>query len=315
VAGVLFALLGAGAFGVGNILSKLAFRRGVTVPTVVFVRFLVGAASLWVVVLALKLDRKPAARSRLALAGLGLTFTAQSLLLQASFSRIPVALASLLLYVYPAMVAIAAVALHIETWHPLRAVALVASLAGTAIVLGAPIEPADPIGVACALGAAVLLTFNTLVVTRTGRTLHPLTMGARITTAGLVASGVVALVTPGTSLDLDPTGWTLVLSLGILTGAVASTAILAAIKRLGPARASIGATFEPVVTMILASLILSEQIAPAQILGAALIVGAVAMLPSVRSRGVTRPEVARGMVGSDIPSEEAAPGARNGEDA
>jgi drug/metabolite transporter (DMT)-like permease len=287
--GVLFALLGASSYGVGNILSKLAFERGVTVPTLVFVRFLVGSVLLWFVVAALRLDRRPAARRWLPLAGLGLTYTVQSFLLQAAFSRIPVALAALLLYTYPAMVGVGAAALRIEAWHRMRGVALAASLAGTAIVLGTPIGRADPVGVACALGAAFLLAFNTLAVSRIGRTLHPLTMGAYIMTGGLLASGAVALARRDTDFGLNGVQWILLLSIGILTTAVAATAILAAIKRLGPARSSIGSTFEPVVTIVLAALILSERLGPAQLVGAGLIVSAVAMLPFVRSREAAGP--------------------------
>ena len=63
-----------------------------------------------------------------------------------------------------------------------------------------------------------------------------------------------------------------------LATAIAMIAFFAGLERLGPTRAAIVGTLEPVVTVATAALILREAISLPQIVGGAFIVGAVVVI-------------------------------------
>jgi drug/metabolite transporter (DMT)-like permease len=58
----------------------------------------------------------------------------------------------------------------------------------------------------------------------------------------------------------------------------------AGLQRVGPTTASIISTAEPVVTVLLAFLVFGELLGPVQLVGGALVLGAVLMLASRRPR-------------------------------
>ena len=70
----------------------------------------------------------------------------------------------------------------------------------------------------------------------------------------------------------------LLLGLALCSTVLALVARNFGIQRLGPPRAALVATAEPLVTLVLAALLLSEFLVPAQLLGGALILGSVVLL-------------------------------------
>jgi drug/metabolite transporter (DMT)-like permease len=73
-------------------------------------------------------------------------------------------------------------------------------------------------------------------------------------------------------------GWTPLVLIAMVSTVLAILTFFAGLKRVGPAAASIGSTLEPVVTVVLAWLVLGEAIAPVQVAGGALVLGAAAWL-------------------------------------
>jgi drug/metabolite transporter (DMT)-like permease len=78
---------------------------------------------------------------------------------------------------------------------------------------------------------------------------------------------------PGTA-----SGWLAVLAIAILGTAMAIAFFLEGLERLGPVRASVYSTLEPVFTLVLASWFLGERTTPLGLAGGALILGAVVVL-------------------------------------
>src|ERR687897_3031329 len=116
--GTFLCLASATAFGAMAVLGKLAYDDGATVGTLLAIRFLLAAALFWALVLG-----SGAARELRALDGrdvaVGLVLGACCYAIQtgcyfAALERIDASLLSLLLYTFPAMVAVAAVALGRE---------------------------------------------------------------------------------------------------------------------------------------------------------------------------------------------------------
>ncbi len=85
------------------------------------------------------------------------------------------------------------------------------------------------------------------------------------------------------SLPRTPLGWAAVLAVALVSTVIAIVTFFAGMERVGPVKASTLSTFEPVVTVILAAVVLREAISFTQMLGGALILMAVIVL--VRNPG------------------------------
>src|SRR3712207_5429305 len=158
--GALLCLLSAAAFGAMAIFGKLAYDEGVGVGALLLVRFVLAAAVLLVLVRAsgaLRGIPPRAVGAGLLMGGVG--YATQAGLFFLALERMDASLLSLLLYTYPAMVTVAAIALGRERATRRRVVALVVASAGTVLVLaGAGTGELDPLAPAMAIGASLAYT-------------------------------------------------------------------------------------------------------------------------------------------------------------
>jgi drug/metabolite transporter (DMT)-like permease len=284
--GTLLCLGSGAAFGAMAIFGKLAYGEGATVGTLLAVRFALAAAVFWALVPRREVH---ALRRRHVGAGLGLGacgYALQSGLYFAALQRVDASLLSLLLYTFPAMVAGAAVALGRERLDGRRVAALGLSFGGLALVVaGAGAGAIDPLGAALGLGAAVVYTTYILVSDGVVERIPPRVLSALVCTgaaASLTAgSAVLGQLRPG-ALTLAGWGWMACLA-GVST--VASILMFfAGLRRAGPTAASILATVEPLVTVVLAFLVFGETLGLVQIAGGAVVLAAVVVLRAPRPR-------------------------------
>jgi drug/metabolite transporter (DMT)-like permease len=282
------------AFGAMAIFGKLAYDEGATVGTLLAVRFVLAAAVFWAVVFAGRAVREVRSLGRrdiavgLALGGCG--YALQAGLFFAALERIDASLLSLLLYTFPTIVTIAAVALGRERIDTRRVLALALTSAGLVfVVAGAGPGAIDPLGAALAVGAAVVYSTYILISDGVAGRVRPGLLAA------LVCSGAAASLTVATSLagelhpsDVTAAGWGWLACLAGVSTVAAIGLFFGGLRRVGPSTASILATVEPVVTVVLASLVFGEALGAVQLLGGTLVVTAVLVLsaPRVRRGGV-----------------------------
>src|SRR3954464_12623894 len=195
-AGSLLCLGSAAAFGAMAIFGKLAYDEGADAATLLAVRFTLAAAVLWVIVLA-KGGLPRMTRRDVAIAlGLGLCgYALQAGCYFAALERIDASLLSLLLYTFPAMVAVAAVALGRERLDARRVTALGLASGGLVLVVasGGP-GSLDALGAVLALGAAFV--YSAYIVTSEGVAKR---MGPTVLSA-LVCTGAAVSLTVGSAL-------------------------------------------------------------------------------------------------------------------
>src|SRR3954471_7775076 len=139
--GTLMCLGSGAAFGAMAVFGKLAYGQGSTVGTLLSLRFTLAAALFWLLLVARGATRElRALRRRDIAAGLALGacgYAVQAGCYFAALERIDASLLALLLYTFPVMVAVAAVALGRERLAPRRVVALALASSGLALVVGA----------------------------------------------------------------------------------------------------------------------------------------------------------------------------------
>jgi drug/metabolite transporter (DMT)-like permease len=278
------------------VLGKLAYDNGATVGTLLAVRFALAAALFWALVFAgggAAAEIRALARSDLAIAlGLGAVgYAAQAGCFFGALERIDASLLSLLLYTFPAMVAVTAIVLGRERADATRFAALALASVGLVLVLvNARAGALDTLGAGLALGAAVIYTTYILVSQGIAGRIGPTLLSA------LVCSGAAVTLTAGSALlgDLRPgevtaAGWGWLAGIAVVSTVAAVSLFFAGLKRVGPTTASILSTVEPVVTVVLAFLVFGELLGALQLLGGGLVIAAVLVLAGVRPR----PEIGR----------------------
>jgi drug/metabolite transporter (DMT)-like permease len=286
--GTFLCLASGAAFGTMAIFGKLAYDGGASVGTLLVARFVLAAAMFWVLVLAGGDARRLRALGARDI-GMGLALGACGYAIQAAcyfaaLERIDASLLALLVYTFPGMVAVAAVALGRERIDARRGAALGLASGGTMLVVaGAGAGALDSLGIALGLGAAVVYSTYILVSEGISRRVPPLLLSALVCTGAAVslASGS-ALMGELRPAEVTAAGWGSLACLALVATVAAISLFFAGLRRAGPTRASILATVEPLVTVVLAFIAFGDTLGWVQVLGGVLVLGGVVVLQAGR---------------------------------
>lgn len=287
--GIPLLMLFATIFAGNHIAARVAFDHGASVAAAVAVRS--GATALVMVAL-LRLQSVSMALPRATLLrglGIGLLVAVQSFCLYSAVALIPVALALLAFNTFPMLLVLIAWAVNAE--YPGRRALVAMPLAFFGLVLALDILGSlEAIagrwaeigaGVGWALGAAVSFALALFLTTRhlqevDGRLRTLLTMGTTAVVVGAAGAAAGSLALPS-----DGTGWLGLVLLTVLYG-TAITGIFTVVPRLGAASSMAALNFEPVAALGLGWAILGQAVAPRQLVGALIVVGAVILIGTKR---------------------------------
>jgi drug/metabolite transporter (DMT)-like permease len=279
----------AASFGAMAIFGKLAYDAGVGVLTLLVVRFALAGLILGVANLARRpVVRLPGRRTLLTALGLGaIGYAAQSGLFFTALTRIDASLTALVLYLYPALVTLSAVALGRDRLDRVRVGSLLLAFGGLVLVLfvGEPAD-VDTLGVGLALGAAVTYTGYILVSDTTLSDADPLTLSALVCAGAAGSFALAAAVSGEASFSFDAIGWLWLAAIAAISTVLAIVLFFGGLTRVGPSRASIISTIEPLVTVVLAFIVFGEQLTATQLVGGGLVLASVVLL---QTRGAHPP--------------------------
>lgn len=285
--GVALLLLAALMFSLHNTLARLAYDEGVAPTTI-------NAARTWTVLLlfVFAFGRKGAwpRVPRAAWLAFGITALCYCLhnpLLLIAFKFIPVSLAVLVVYIFPLLVAFMAAATGQERLRTSTLAAAGVAFAGVALVLEVGGGSYDWRGLALAAVSAVALAANVVGAARLNRHMKPLAVPFAFSILGAMVFGGLMLADGGPALPSSARGWS-IFAAATLTSPAALIAFYLALPRAGPGRSALLMNVEPVVTVLLAAWLIGETLSLPQGIGAALIVGAVAVAALARLRARLR---------------------------
>jgi drug/metabolite transporter (DMT)-like permease len=278
--GVLALLAIATTFGSNHIAARVAFDHGTSVTSAVAIRSAFTALFLLVL---MRLSGVPMRLPRATLAralSIGLLIAVQSYCLYSAVALIPVALALLAFNTFPILIALFTWASGGERPHRAALVAMPIALAGLALALDVFGKPVNPAGIAWALGAAVTFALAMLLTTRWLKDVD-----GRLRTFVMMSVTAAVVLVAGLASDAfafpqAPAGWVGIALLTVLYGA-AITAVFIVLPLLGPANYAVVLNFEPIAALFMAWAILGQGVAPLQIAGAFLVIGAIT-LPALR---------------------------------
>ncbi len=288
------ALAGASLFGMLGPLTRFAADAGVGGAAFTAWRAILGVAFVAGLILVRGRARSSVdalralpPRGRLALGTAAVMGICLNVSIFTAFGLVPIALALMLFYTYPAGVAVVDVALGRERLTAPRLAALGLSFTGVVLVLlggadtvtGAPISVLGVLlGLAAAASQVVFVT-----VSRHGYDTVPADAATLVAMAASIvgASAIALVVGQGSALvaplqSLDP--WPYLVLAGVAAAGISSMLFLTAIRTIGGTRTGILMLFEPVVGTVLAALLLGEPLGPVQLVGGALVLAGALVL-------------------------------------
>ena len=312
--GIGLVVVSSAGYGSGSVLAAPIYATGLDWLTLVEWRFLIGAALGWIWVLVSRerrgaLARMPRRQLGVALA-LGALFTGNAGTYYAGLETVPAALAGVLVYTYPVIVAV--LSLRFATRLPGRRpwIALVLAVVGSVLALGGiDVDAAPPISGLLLIWASALIYSVWIILSArlSGERRDRLGSDApeaaepagdaAVTTAVMMSATAAVYAVAGALVGrpLDPRtvpaeAWPLLLAVGLVASFLAIQAFYAGARRIGAAKAALISTVEPPIIVVLAFLFLGQTLAPIQLAGAALILIAVIVAQtSPRPRGAPEP--------------------------
>ncbi|HUZ02262.1 MAG TPA: DMT family transporter [Thermomicrobiaceae bacterium] len=151
-------------------------------------------------------------------------------------------------------------------------------MAGCLLTLGFSLSGADARGMALSLVSAVFYSGYIVLSSRFARNL-PVTVASTWIVSGVALTFLVyGLISGSLDLGFPVRGWLVMATMVAVATVLAVFSFLGGVLRLGPSKAAIVGTVEPVVAVALAAAVLGERLGPAQIAGGLAIVAAVLAL-------------------------------------
>ena len=293
VVGIALGAISGVAYGTGPLFAKSVYGAGLDWMALLAWRFFFAMVVSW-----LWLAAQPRARAELRhldrrttgrLLFTGATFVLTASVYYFAVERIPTSLEALLMYAYPAVVAVLSMRLGYPFRGKLAWGSLAVVLVGAVLTIGGIEAGVDQLGVA--IGALSPLAYAMYIILaawmageRPGQTadmrskgrgaeVSPPVAGAVMMTGTWLTMFVIAAAArePLVPTEVPMQAWPGLFGIGLFAAAIAIQAFYASVARIGAAQASLMATVEPLVVVALGVTFLGEMLTGLQILGALIV--------------------------------------------
>jgi len=268
--GYLFVIISAVLFGCMPLMAKFIYADGVNAMTLVLLRNTLALPVLAVLALreagSLKIPLKILPRIGL-IALLGCCVT--PVLLFQSYNYISSGTATVLHFIYPAVVVIAGFLFLREPVLPGNLLCILLCVGGICLFY-APGERLDPFGSLCAIGSGI--TFASYVVLLSGyRGVRGFLFSFYVTLLSSVCMLAACLLSGQLALPHSGTGWLLCLLFAMAVTCGAVVLFQQGTFRIGGQRAAILSTLEPITSILIGILVFQESITLRVVVGTVLV--------------------------------------------
>jgi drug/metabolite transporter (DMT)-like permease len=288
--GVLLALASVLAFALGPASAKLAFDAGSNALTIVALRCTGGTLLLVFLLLwwrgRIRLDSQALGWCLVS----GACYAVTIYCFIAALGHTSVSVAILIFFLHPLLIALIAHARGTERLTPVK---LLLAL-GTLVALGLALDPVslrvDRAGVAYAGLSAVAMSGMVLCSARANEHATSIQVSLWVNALSAAIFATLASLAGAWVLPKDLTGWggiagtTLALGLGLLL-------FFAALRHLSPVRATMLTNVEPLLSILVAALLLGEHLSTTQWTGVASVIGGLIMFEAASRRQTVRQRV------------------------
>ncbi len=270
--GVFFILIAAAGYAFLPILAKFAYEYGLTAMDVVTWRFIFATPGIWLLVS--RLPNPDSTRlPRLPLLAMGMLFGVIAMLAFFALERVPASTFVVLVYAYPAVVAI----LSLFTGEFLSTggwIALGLTLVG--VLMTVPdfttgLAESDPGGILLSIMNAITYGIYLVISNRLLRGQTALAQASAYSISGSLILLLLVALFNGLAIPQNWMAWGCVFGIAIFSTVIPIFSVYTAMQKLGATRASILSMLEPVLVLVFSFLFLDETMKPIQWAGGALI--------------------------------------------
>ena len=276
--GYLAAVLQAVFYSTMGIFGKLLYATGMNAQEAVILRFLCTTVLLGVFMLIWRKERLVSRQPAVYLQAV--FYFASAFLYFFAVERMNAGIATVLFYLYPAVVAaINLVAFH-EKLAVTTVVAIVLALTGLVFVsgiLGGALV-IDPVGIAFSIGSVIAFAAYTVAIQITGRTEGSFTVTFTLSWTSLLASCVIFAPSVPTMFSLTPYQIAIGCVIALLNTILPVVLYILAVKRIGGTKSSLISISETPFSLLFAFLILGETITFTDTIGIVLIIVSVILV-------------------------------------
>ena len=258
-------------YGMNPLFAMPVLGAGVSVETVLFVRYAVAVLVLGMVILSTHKSFAVSRKQLGWLAMLGVLFACSSLFLFLSYNYIPSGIATTIIFLYPTLVALIMVFLKVfPTWQTW--VSIVVTF--IAILFLCNYDSSQPVhfeGIIMAFLSALSYAFFIVLINRK-RCLRELsndvlTFYALITGCivfGLIAlvgnhSGKISLLNDFNTICAHSSLWLNLILLAVIPTVISTATLAASTKIIGATKASVMGVFEPLTAILIGTLVFGEK--------------------------------------------------------
>ena len=278
--GIVFSILASICYGLTPLFSKFCFSEELNVETIITFRYILSIPIILSILLikkqSLKITKKQL--SYLVPASIFGPILASGLLVM-SYQYIESGLASILHYIYPLSTSIATYFIFKEAFTKNKVIALISSFTGVTLISYAGDSDYNPYGAFLAIFSGIIYTAYVLLIAPS----EIKSMSSYLSTFYLFLFAAIFLsifYVPTGKLEMPNTAsqWLLILGLTIFPTCLAMSFFFIGVKNIGPSKAAILCTFEPVVSIVTGILVFGESLSFNDVIGSILVFSSIIII-------------------------------------
>ncbi|ATW28737.1 DMT family transporter [Candidatus Formimonas warabiya] len=281
--GIVMVLISALGFSLMPTFAKFAYANGVTISTLLFIRFFLAGLLLfiWAAFKSGKIRFTPKDLCGLFFLG-AVCYTLQSGFYFSAVKYIPASLTVVIVYTHPAIIAAASSLIDHEPLTKKIIASVTVSFIGLILMLGTTTENINGAGILFALGASVVYAAYVILSNKILKRVPPLVASAYIALSASAGWLIWGLSTKGIQFRFQSEAWPWILGLVILSTVFAMLTFFRGLELLGPTKATILSTAEPLFGVIIAILLFHDHLTLLQLGGAAGVISGAVMVVYAR---------------------------------
>lgn len=277
--GLMASLISAVIFGITSVLGRLTYDMGSNAITLTLLRALIAIPFLFVIIKCKKISLVLTRRQWIEIYLVGIFgYSATTFLLLSSYYYITVGAATVLHFLFPAIVTVFNIFYFKLKLPRVKVLALVMTMVGISFFLDGVSGNAF-IGILFAIGSAITNSFYILAIEHSSlRHVHYYALSFHFSVISTLVAGLFAYATGNLSWNLNTKGWVYTTIIAILVTVGAFTLLQVGIRLSGGTTASIISTAEPITSLVVGWFLLGEVLSISGYISTALILAAVVII-------------------------------------
>jgi drug/metabolite transporter (DMT)-like permease len=260
-------ILSAFCYGITPVLAVYAYEEGITVITLLIIRFTAAAIFFILYCFLKRRTFKVVIRKLFPATILGILFAGTSFFYFSSFKYISTSLAVMTHYVYPIFVSVLNFFWSKNSISRKTLLSMTISFGGLILVIGTSIGNVNLFGIFLTVLAAVTYSFYIVYGSKIVRNIPSILTSAIVTSTASVCFIVAGLATREIDFNFGVRAWIPISGIVLLSTVLAILAFFWGLDLLGSTKASLICMTEPVFTVVISSIAFNQRLTAGQLIG------------------------------------------------